>query len=350
MPALDTFEELSLVGLEIGPVSWRGERLSADYGSGYGDEAATGAESGLWGWELSSEALPDAQDYGNMINGMTRFAYYTDFIRRHTTGETAIFRIEFRGKYYHASFVEPEWAGEMHTIDLFSMDGVAVKMRRVRGHAYDSDGAVLQPWAWITADNNEGETEGVAAADDEAVLLLFDNSGNSNDFSTAVGSTAPTLQTNEINGYPVVRFDGSNDFLACATPVTLYDLFMVIKITDASFPDHGGVLQDAGVSDVLRGSNGTTKFHDLSLTNYEYRKNGTLFADNDQQAPMAAFKVIHLRFDDGIEFTVGATIGYSLAGVFGEFDLAEFRFYDTAVPSFAFPTITNFLMETYGLA
>lgn len=351
MPALDTFEELSLVGLEINTVSWRGERLSVDYGSGFGDEAATGTESGLWGWELSAEVLTDDDSYNDLIDGVPSAQYYFDFFKSHTTGTTSIFRIEFRGKYYHASFVEPEWMGEMHTIDLFSMDGVAIKMRRVRGHAYDSDGAVLQPWAWITAENNE-TTAGVAAADGDAISSLFDSSNNGNDFGAAVGSLAPTLQTNEVNGYSVIRFDGTNDFIlhSGGGAVTLYDLFMVIKITDASFPDHGGVLRDSDVADVLRGSNGTTKFHDLTLTNYEYRKDGTLLADNNQQAPMAEFAVIHLRFDDGVDFTVSVEIGLSIADVYGAFDLAEFRFYDTPVPSYAFPTVTEFLMEIYGIA
>lgn len=347
MPALDTFEELSLVGLEIDGISWRGERLTADYGSGYGDEAATGAESGLWGWELSSEALPDDEDYGNLINGMPRFEYYRDFIQRHTTGTTAIFRIEFRGKYYHASFAEPEWAGEMHTIDLFSMDGVAVKMRRVRGHAYDSDGAVIQPYMMLDSQDLI-DIEGYA---DNDIAYQWTDNYTPERVASSFGS--PTLQTNEINTYPVARFDGVDDYLAypAGETFTLYDIFIVVKVRSATFAADSGLVSSE-VADLLVGDSGTTKFTDLSITNYEYRKNGTLFADNDQQAPMNAFGVIHLRFADGASFPTGVlNLASDTAGsVFCPVDIAAVRAYDTAVPSFAFPTITNFLMETYDLA
>src|SRR6187549_4184225 len=101
---LANFTELSLEGMDIGPINWTGARLQADFGAGFGASAVVGPTSGLWGWEISSAALPDDDDYGNLINNKNRFSYYFDFIQDHITGENEVFIIDFRGKKYHASF------------------------------------------------------------------------------------------------------------------------------------------------------------------------------------------------------------------------------------------------------
>ena len=42
----------------------------------------------------------------SLIDSVPRFEYYFEFFKAHTTGTTDIFIIEFRGKQYHASFVD----------------------------------------------------------------------------------------------------------------------------------------------------------------------------------------------------------------------------------------------------
>ena len=55
----------------------------------------------------------------------------------------------------------------------------------------------------LTAHHSDGDT-----------VASWDNQATSQDVTQATESRKPTLQTNELNGQPVVRFDGTNDFLS----------------------------------------------------------------------------------------------------------------------------------------
>ncbi len=93
---------------------------------------------------------------------------------------------------------------------------------------------VAGPVLWVKADvGTWQDVAGTVAADDdgEVVGLWEDQSGNGNDF-TAVsdGTQRPTLQTNEINGFPVIRADGVNDYLRTVGNVALtnFTIFLVV--------------------------------------------------------------------------------------------------------------------------
>jgi hypothetical protein len=135
-------ETLSLVGMEIDSVSWRGEILLAGFGGGYGAKAVVGNAAGLHAWTISSAVLADSEDYADNIEDLPSFQYYLEFFRRHTTGGSDVFMIEFRGKHYHASLADPEIPFEMLTIDLFAGPGVTIRQRRIEGQIYNADGSV----------------------------------------------------------------------------------------------------------------------------------------------------------------------------------------------------------------
>ena len=61
--------------------------------------------------------------------------------------------------------------------------------------------------AWYKADS-------ISGSDGDGVSSWEDSSGNGNDSSQGVAARQPTLQTNELNGQSVVRFDGSNDIIS----------------------------------------------------------------------------------------------------------------------------------------
>lgn len=61
--------------------------------------------------------------------------------------------------------------------------------------------------AWYKADAITGLSDG------SAVSAWSDNSGNSNNFSQATPTNQPLYKTNIINGKPVLRFDGTNDYM-----------------------------------------------------------------------------------------------------------------------------------------
>ena len=61
--------------------------------------------------------------------------------------------------------------------------------------------------AWFKADS-------ISGSDGDGVSAWADSSGNGNDTSQGTAIRQPTLQTNELGGQPVVRFDGTNDILS----------------------------------------------------------------------------------------------------------------------------------------
>ena len=55
-------------------------------------------------------------------------------------------------------------------------------------------------------------------ADNTSVTAWLDQSGNEAHMYQSTTAAQPTLQTNELNGRPVVRFDGTDDFMNLTAP------------------------------------------------------------------------------------------------------------------------------------
>ena len=89
---------------------------------------------------------------------------------------------------------------------------------------------------WLKADG----ITGLANAD--PIATWPDSSGNSRDATQATSGMRPTYRTNVVNGKPIVRFDGSDDYFALPnflTGFTAGEIFCVLKI-DADPPATGG--------------------------------------------------------------------------------------------------------------
>lgn len=76
---------------------------------------------------------------------------------------------------------------------------------------------------WTSADEITGKSDG------DIVLTWNDQSGNTNDMTTA--TNGPTYKTSIINSLPILRFDGSNDLLetVAASIGPNYTLFLVAQ-------------------------------------------------------------------------------------------------------------------------
>jgi hypothetical protein len=57
---------------------------------------------------------------------------------------------------------------------------------------------------------------GFSVADGTAISTWEDRTSNNNDASQATAANQPTYETNEVNGQPAIKFDGSNDWLTFA--------------------------------------------------------------------------------------------------------------------------------------
>lgn len=80
--------------------------------------------------------------------------------------------------------------------------------------------------AWWKADS-------LSLSDTDPVSTWLDSSGNGRSV-TGTGTTRPLYRTNQYNGLPTVRYDGSNDFLEMAATDSLSGLMTVMVVMDNS--------------------------------------------------------------------------------------------------------------------
>jgi len=320
MPDLSDYTAINLNGMEIEDFDWEGEVLEVSFGAGYGATAVLNTP-GLHQWRIFSGCLPGDAAYENLINSKPRWDYYFDFFVDHTTGPTRIFEINFRGKRYHASFVDKKISAQMFTYDLFGECTLAIQQRRVAGIQYFADGSIFDPasqlevWGWYDATDSWDNTGGIWA----------DKSGNSHDLSRS--GTHSSLEANVQNGLSVVRLNSgtADTYLRSFELVTIYDAFFVLKVREATFSSAAGLITaDAGVPYII-GLNGGAVWVNNSLgSQYTYYYNNVSKAESNQTAPMNVFAVIHARYATGIALNnmqIGKNGG--TAGTFIKADLGE---------------------------
>lgn len=94
----------------------------------------------------------------------------------------------------------------------------------------------LSPVLWLDSSRGVFSASGESlAVDGETVEQWQDFSGNANHANQSTADSRPILKTNQLNGYPVLRFDGINDFLTVTHTdllgITTYTLFAVVRPT-----------------------------------------------------------------------------------------------------------------------
>jgi hypothetical protein len=304
MGVLD-IDELDLTGMDIDSVGWRGEVIRKSFGGGRGAAARVGSVGGLHRWSLSSGLMPD--DTRDLIGSDSRFEYYFSFFKEHTTGDQEVFMLEFRGKKYHAAFADVEVNFERFTDDLFG-GGVEIVQRTLDGYVYNADGSLFWPTLDITG--LVGWYPILSATDAREIADYSD----SNNLLSCVSTPRPTKTTN--GGINVIRWDGVDDkpFLSAAN-VTITHAFLVACATDASFAAFGGLLGGYAVTP-LRSENSGTKFADFGYgSSFQYRKNGTDFADNNAQCSMSGvLAVLETEFTSATSLGTQIILGNSDAG------------------------------------
>lgn len=133
---------------------------------------------------------------------------------------------------------------------------------------------------------------------------INDYSGNNLHIFSGAGNSA-VLQSNIINGQPAWYFNGSRDPLATSSSATqtVKHVFFLISHEDATFNELRGVLSGKTTNAILVSNNTDDTFFDPSVFGYgttEYRKNDTVFANNNAKAPMSgAFALVELSFATG---------------------------------------------------
>lgn len=221
--------------------------------------------------------------------------------------------------------------------------------------------ASISPTAWYQA-------SAISGVDGDSVTSWVDSSGNGFNATQLVAARQPTLQTRELNGQNVVRFDGTNDILSDSDIADLDvgtgDIFMavVFKSTDdggAQFFFEKGTTEfalmttAAGVLQVRLG--GTTNIPKQSAGNWsrtEYvivtasRNSGTCtgFVNGTAMTTTSTTNTGSISNSDVFDLGAAAVGGQAMTG-----DLAEVIVGGATLASIDRLRLEGYLAHKYGL-
>lgn len=196
---------------------------------------------------------------------------------------------------------------------------------------------------WLQADS-------LALADADPVATWTDSSGNGNNATQATSGSQPTYKTNIVNGKPVVRFDGTDDWLASVTMGGQRQIFAVFRNATALFNGYWGLLEarSATVSDRwgLFTISSDNFYNDPSPA--EAWRNGVSVSPiSASLAPIDEFFVLVYTTPNAGSAARG--IGQLQEVVFGAFDLAELLLYDAPLSDSNRQAVQSYLGTKYGV-
>lgn len=201
---------------------------------------------------------------------------------------------------------------------------------------------------WLKADAITG------LVDTDPVTTWPDSSGLGNDATQATAAKKPTYQTNELNGKPVVRFDGTDDFLgtllAWMPLVTVFVGYMNRAGVNGSFigtnASSGPLLRnqamfpsDAGSSFALTGTLNANRLLTLAWNyttdNYKVYLDGILDTTGT---------VLHSNTTEALEIGTNRSNGEFLNG-----DIAEVIIYDSILSEVDRNALGGYIESKYGI-
>lgn len=220
---------------------------------------------------------------------------------------------------------------------------------------------------WLRAD------AGVTTNASGAVTAWDDQSGNANNASQSLDENfAPSLVSNAANGHPVLRFDGTDDYLEVASSTSIAitgDIasFFVVKFDDfATFravwgktdinqprPTDYYVVPGGGVPRVFRGGDGGNDSVDgagrLATNSYMvlgFNQSGNAFSHHLNGAPFGAGSMDAVPTDAGKPLRIGTRDDFAtqMKG-----DIAELLIYDAALSGADLKSLSSYLGAKYAV-
>jgi hypothetical protein len=182
----------------------------------------------------------------------------------------------------------------------------------------------------------------------------FDISGNGRNL-TVNGNVA---EGSPHNGWRVNTFNagGTNTgYLSTTLDPVIYEAFFVVKFNEATFSGYESLIS-GGVpgSRAVYGEIGTTRFAETTVNGapyqlYEYRKDGVVYENGDQQAPMNEFGLVHIQWPGGVTL-MNLQIGkLEDLGVYSEMDLGEAILFDGLNSYFDSLELAESLMDIWDI-
>lgn len=214
-------------------------------------------------------------------------------------------------------------------------------------------------YQWLKADAITGLNNG------DAIATWEDSSGNNRDATQATGANQPTYQTNVVNSLPVVRFDGSDDYLLLGdfSALTEGEVFIVIKI-DADPP---GADAQSGLA-VWGSSSSAAHFPYTDGTIYDDFGSTTRKTTVNPTPALTSWRVYNVWSVSGdwasnldgsslystatntVSFPASVNLGISFLSIyFLDGDVAEFIMYDNKLSNGDRSSVQTYLDTKYAL-
>lgn len=315
--------------------------LQNELGDGYRTSLLVGSNNGLKEWKITLPTLagsgipvPTLTD----VNGatVTREQYIRSlYIENKVTGTPFVYTDPASGQYYLVDFAEDDLSMERMKVKIFST-GITLRQRRITGVSVFQVAEMFgtQPATWLVSPT------------------LTDSGG-----SPALLYLTGDVLEDSTTGFDVWRLNSvSNTGLlkqGLAGSLTIWDIFIVMKVREATFGQTSGVLTGT-TEQFLIGTSGGTTFTNLGISSYEYRYNGDLLSIGSQTAPMNTWGLVHQRFAVGRTITApqfgqDRTVGTSTKA---EIDIAEIVYFagDASVgqlPMYLARQLTEHLLVKY---
>jgi hypothetical protein len=202
---------------------------------------------------------------------------------------------------------------------------------------------------WVKAD------AGITVAGG-SVSAWADQSGNGNHLVQADSANQPLLVVGEVNGLPVLRFDGAGDWLSFTTRLTtIRTVFWVIRRSPNMTPGYRFLLGDVSTSPAATWdfhSDGTTKLWSGSYTSAAIR-DGQTRVDGatinglaaNRPADLSVISLVTTGNVSASTFSRDRTYDRSWWG-----DLAELVIYDRALSPAEVAAVEEYLAGRYAIA
>lgn len=218
---------------------------------------------------------------------------------------------------------------------------------------------------WLKADAGTFQSSGGSAATSDAdpVGEWQDQSGNARHLTQATGSVKPTLRLAVQNGLPVIRFDGTDDFLEIPdflTGFTAAEIFVVVK-ADAD------PAADAGTSGLWLLGTGNTHYPWTNGTIFDSFGSGAQQATDNPATTLAQFNVYNVSSASGawtnrlngaeifttgtntVSFPSGPRLGISAASAhWFDGDVGELVLYDSVLSAGNRSSVLAYLQARWG--
>jgi len=196
--------------------------------------------------------------------------------------------------------------------------------------------------AWWKADAITGLSDGAP------VSSWPDSSVNGNNATQASSGNRPLYKTNILNGKPVVRFDGSNDFLEFSELINIRSAFFVVKHNTGN-QDYAPLLGHSSLYD-WAGGEGSALFEPTN-TDADIR-NGTIQINGIDDTPVTAVKPTEFVAISVV--AVGDTRAQFItndrnAGRYWNGDFAEIILFSTSLSDADRDAVRDYLRTKYNL-